>query len=198
MEPFVKDFVRFFAPEHLLAVGLLSLILTFIGSRFVAKGSPTFRACLFTAAVALLAYAAAAIICFHPDSAEGYLGVTIRAVFCAWLALSLAFLLLPMLGYLHRHLIAEPAERYRTEARAAEQRRREERLRREQERQLAAARAAYRPVPPPPVIDREAELRAQHAKKLERIRSLDIDADTKTAMTNHANDELAIELMKLD
>jgi hypothetical protein len=176
----MRNLLDFFSLHYALHLLLLIGLLEFVGGRMGRSYALLWWARGFAAA-GFLSYAACGIGEWEPKRPDEFLTLGLRAALAMGLTHGVASVVLPAIGFLHRHFVAIPAERHRAwvaernrrETLRREERERAERERREQEQQAEAARRRQEEIarrPPPPT--REELLTAARTRYENALRLL--------------------------
>lgn len=136
--------------DDLLSLGVLIGILCFVGSKMVAVQSPAYQWGLRLAAGGFVAYCVYGCLTLRAARADSLAAIAFRGLFAAGLVLGVAWVVLPIAGFLYQRSIGACMQRFRAwsagaSARAAQRRTgREQEERRRREEQEYARQAPER------------------------------------------------------
>jgi len=153
------------------SVGFLILILLAFGGMMVHGRPDLDQWGRRLAAAAFVAYLILVGIETHAEKAEQWAALAFRGLFAAGLVMGGAWVVLPILAFVHRHAVEEPGRRVRRWREEARRRRLEREARREAERRAAREHAEWERTAPERERQRElAEAEAMRRAEAKRRR----------------------------
>lgn len=177
----MHDLINFFDVRDIVPLVLLIWLLQFVGSCISGNNGTVLWLARTFAAAGFLLYAAVVIDAWRPTQAAAFFVVGVQAMLAMGTIHGLAYVTLPVLCFLYRHLWSEPLARHRAWKEQQEREAEAEKAARDEEekRKAEQARAAefQRQIdeelarrPPPPTHDELlTAAREQHEKKLRML-----------------------------
>jgi flagellar biosynthesis/type III secretory pathway M-ring protein FliF/YscJ len=174
----MKTVLHLLTGGDLCSLGLLILILTFVGQKMAATSPWALRWGWRIAAGAFVAFCVWGSLFYRPTDAQTLAWIACRGLFAAGLALGPAWIVLAILGFIFETMVKPAIDKAEEMAAQAEQDRKQrqrdaeeaERRRREQEEYERRQRER---VPAPPPATREERAKAARERYEERLRMAD-------------------------